>query len=322
MRLEQKDLIDKHKNIPAIIFGHGPSLDESMQDIALLQNQNDSILFSLNNWFQLYEMNKGPDYWIFASTVDTIDAYYEQVEKHNSTILFADTVDLVSINSIEENLDIDFLPYDQRHFKNHTCTQIWYGFHKYYEENGNNNFADYGNNTAMWQPTSATSGIFHPPIRWVPPESVNGPTCCARIQDITIVKEEIRKYLEQKEPIDWTPTKRYRLTVQEELQRVSQHDEHYSPGDTVILHAIAFAIIMGCNPIYVGGMDLDYAGGYAGGNSAPIGADDVWHKQQFNLINDLRILNESAKNRGIQIINLQQKAWYGQFESYNYIIED
>jgi hypothetical protein len=320
MRLEQKDIIDKHKNIPAIIFGHGPNLDESMQDIALLQNQQDSIFFSLNNWFQLYEMSKSPDYWVFASTVDTIDAYYEQVEKHNSTILFADTVDLVSINSIEENLDIDFLPYDQRHFKNHTCTQIWHGFLKHYEENGNNNFADYGNNTAMWQaPDDETQ---FPPIRWALPVSVNGSACCTRIQDVAVVGEEAKKYFETKEPIDWTPTKHYRLTVQEELQRVSQHDEHYSPGDTVILHAIAFAIIMGCNPIYIGGMDLDYAGGYVGGNSAPLGADDVWNKQQSNLINDLRILNESAKNRGIQIINLQQKAWYGQFASYDYVIKD
>ena len=40
-----------------------------------------------------------------------------------------------------------------------------------------------------------------------------------------------------------------RLTIQEYLQEISGCDQHYSTGDTVAFHAIAFAIIMGCNPI-------------------------------------------------------------------------
>ena len=115
--------------------------------------------------------------------------------------------------------------------------------------------------------------------------------------------------------LNWEPAINNRLTIQEQLQETSQSVEHYSPGDTVILHAIAFAIIMGCNPIYVGGMDLDYSGGYVGGHPSP--DDDVWQKQHENLRNDLRILNESAKNRNIKIINMKENAWYGHFELYD-----
>ena len=59
-------------------------------------------------------------------------------------------------------------------------------------------------------------------------------------------------------------------------------------------------------------MDLDYSGGYVGGNPSP--TDDVWQKQHENLRNDLRILNESAKNRNIKIINLHDNPWYNEFE--------
>tara|TARA_R100001443_G_scaffold67846_1_gene76576 strand:- start:3207 stop:4295 length:1089 start_codon:yes stop_codon:yes gene_type:complete len=102
------------------------------------------------------------------------------------------------------------------------------------------------------------------------------------------------------------------LTVQETLQNTSGFDCHYSTGDTVIVHALAFAILMGCNPIYVTGMDLDYRVGYASSQAAPLNND--WQRFARNLINDLKILNESAIMRGIEIINLQKDAWYGQIK--------
>jgi hypothetical protein len=103
-----------------------------------------------------------------------------------------------------------------------------------------------------------------------------------------------------------------RPTVQEELQRVSDYNEHYSSGDTVALHMIAFAVIMGCSPIYISGMDLDYREGYANDQAVPV--NDDWQRLNANLVNDLRIINESAKKRGIKIINLKPDAWYSVFE--------
>tara|TARA_R110000824_G_scaffold377911_1_gene569291 strand:- start:249 stop:554 length:306 start_codon:yes stop_codon:yes gene_type:complete len=97
---------------------------------------------------------------------------------------------------------------------------------------------------------------------------------------------------------------------------VSGHEEHCSTGDTVAIEMISFAIIMGCNPVYVTGMDLDYNLGYANGKSASenqLSADD-WGRLNKNLVNDLRILNESAQRRGIKIINLTENAWYNEFE--------
>ena len=40
-------------------------------------------------------------------------------------------------------------------------------------------------------------------------------------------------------------------TIQEALQKAGKHISHYSTADTVAFHAIAFAILMGCNPIYL-----------------------------------------------------------------------
>ena len=41
-----------------------------------------------------------------------------------------------------------------------------------------------------------------------------------------------------------------------------------------------------------------------------------------NLLNDLNILNESAKNKDIEIINLIEDAWYGVFNGGNLKINE
>ena len=107
-----------------------------------------------------------------------------------------------------------------------------------------------------------------------------------------------------------------RLTIQEYLQEISGYDQHYSTGDTVAFHAIAFAIIMGCNPIYVAGMNLDYRKGFAKSQANPEyfinkGTIGHWELLQNNIKNDLTILNNSAIIRDIQIINLLNNSWYG-----------
>jgi len=47
-----------------------------------------------------------------------------------------------------------------------------------------------------------------------------------------------------------------RLTLQEYMQARYHRDAHYSAGSTVAVHALAFAILMGCSPIYLQGIEL------------------------------------------------------------------
>lgn len=47
-----------------------------------------------------------------------------------------------------------------------------------------------------------------------------------------------------------------RQTIQEYLRDKLSADNIYSSGSTVATHALAFAIIMGCNPIYIQGVEL------------------------------------------------------------------
>ena len=91
-------------------------------------------------------------------------------------------------------------------------------------------------------------------------------------------------------------------TFQEILQQISGHSKHMGPGQTVGLVCVAFAVIMGCNPIYVSGLDLDYSLGYAG------------EIKNYGVNDDMEILKESAELLGSKIINLNHDSWYDSFE--------
>ena len=116
-----------------------------------------------------------------------------------------------------------------------------------------------------------------------------------------------------------------RLTVQEELAKYANYDEHFgTSGMTVALTMIAFATLMGCNPIYLNGLDLDYFGdggvyakvkdgsnimkGFTPGPQTWQGWRRDWTKK------DMNVINESAKKVGTKILNLNHDTWYGIFE--------
>lgn len=101
-----------------------------------------------------------------------------------------------------------------------------------------------------------------------------------------------------------------RLTIQEELSKLSGNDEKYSSAGTVALHMLAFAILMKCNPIYVAGIDLDYKGrtnNYAKGKKPPFENKqidiDAWDKSKDAIADAFRVLYESAKQMGIDVFN-------------------
>ena len=287
MKLEIKDIIDKHKNTPCVISSHGPSLNLFKEQIKELQHQEKIVRFSVNNWWDYFDTP--PDYWILSTTVFTIKRMMDILNKTNTTVFYSDDGDFTSKKFIEQNLKPDWLVYDQRHWEGKNCIEILKSFKGHYEEHKNFHFNRYGNNEIMWHPPRCFTNSGH---------ALDG-RCC-----------------EENVPP--------RKTIQEELQELSGFEQHYSTGDTVSFHAISFAILMGCNPIYISGMDLDYNKGYANPDrtdwkSKAAGPND-WSPVRKNLENDMHVLNESAKRRGIDIISLTPDAWYNSFANSQNIV--
>jgi len=280
MRLEYEDIKNKHSGTSCYVTLHGPSLTPHIKAIEEEQKDKKAMRISVNDWFHFFDTS--PDYWVFSHSQTTIEScllnsgtwkhfkYPPRIMNEVKVpVLFADSVDLTDYGLIEAELECDYLGYDQRHFQGDRCVEILKNFRNHYQKHGDYDFKDYGNNPVMWAPPRMPAWGFG-----------NG-VCCERIED--------------------------RLTIQEELQKISGHNEHYSTGDTVALHAIAFAIIMGFNPIKIVGMDLDYRKGYAGkkdGDTKTPMANDDWIKLEANLLNDLKILHESAKMLGTTIEDL------------------
>lgn len=91
-----------------------------------------------------------------------------------------------------------------------------------------------------------------------------------------------------------------RLTIQEELQKFTNNNERYSTGDTVAVHMLALSILLGCKKIYISGVDLDYSKGYF---NSTVTNSDSFSPYLTNILNDFRIINESSKKIGVEIIN-------------------
>jgi len=278
VRLNNEDIIDRHKGEVAVICAHGPTLSENLTPILRLQEINKIVRFSANNWFDFIHEDRHPDYWVLASNIDTVENYSHKMNRSGAKILFADSVDMTSYEWIEDNLKNDYYPYDQRHFQGHGCLEILKNFKQHCVQNKNFDFSKYGNNTTMWQPPFAgTPGGL----------DIKG-RCCHRASN--------------------------RKTLQEILQENTGHDQHYSAGSTVALHMIAFSILMGFRKVFISGLDLDYSLGYAG--NAIDAPEDFWKNspETKNLINDLNILNDSANKKGVEIVNLNPGVWYGVFK--------
>ena len=279
MKLSIEDIIDKHKGTPAVIGCHGPSLNEQREKIEDLQSKGKVIRLSTNKWYEFFNMV--PDYWILSNTETTVKNQLQIMNKAACPVFYADTVDLTDSKLVEEHLKVDYLPYDQRHFKNHKCVQILKNFKSFYELNNSFEFKHYGNNETMWKPPRCFESFagFEP----------DGP-CCKKMNSA-------------------------RRTIQEEVQILSGHSQHCSTGDTTAMEMIMFAILFGCSPIYITGMDLDYSLGYAtkDGGVRPRLEEHAFAKLRPNLYNDLKILDESAKLRDIKIINLNKDTWFDIF---------
>lgn len=134
-------------------------------------------------------------------------------------------------------------------------------------------------------------------------------------------------------------------TIQEKFS-IKFRSQLYSTGDTVAIHALAIAMIMGCNPIYIIGVDIptkksDYTyyeskmgnilvneykttGPFPGMVKTPIlkrikiklknlnarknNAASVFESDLDNIINDFKIIAEAASKAGVKIVNLGEKS--------------
>jgi len=304
MRLEYKDIINKHKNKPCVVALHGPSIDKHIDKIEQLQKEDEIIRISVNEWYDHFSVK--PDYWIVSNGEFTIGSslmgssiwqmrnYPRDVfNKYKVPLFYNSTADLTSDSLIEEHLACDYLPYDTRHFKGHACMQILKNFRSYYTENRNLKFDFYGNNTQMWR---------QPNVEGFP---------------------DWIKHLHGKVGFGWDFRGRCchnigSPTLQEELMSFTGCTQHPGPGQTVGLFSVMFAILMGCNPIYVGCLDLDCTLGYAkkANPRATFNEGHMGHWKKIYkefLIDDMRILNESAKLVGSSIVNLNEDSWHNEF---------
>lgn len=304
MKLEFDDITDRHKKEPCVVALHGPSLDFHREKIESLQKEKKLIRLSVNEWYDFFSVK--PDYWIVSNGEFTIDASingshiwtqrqypHDVFNKYDIPLIYNSTADLTSDEVIDSGLRCDYLPYDARHFNGHACMQIIKNFKEHYEKNKNLDFKFYGNNSNMWNQPNVTG--FED---WM--KKLHG-----RIGGGWNIQEKCCH-------------KAGSITLQEKLQEISKYSQYAGPGHTVGLHAIMLAIIMGCNPIYVSGLDLDCSLGYAEGanDRASYNSGHMGHwKKIFSdfLLDDMRIIKESAEMLGIEIINLNKNSWHNVF---------
>ena len=307
MKLSIEDIIDKHKNQPCVVTCHGPSLTPYIQKITDLQKQGKILRIDVNEWYDFF--NVKPDYWVVSNGEFTIensikvnDLWKERnyppdlFNEYGIPLFYNMTADLTSPEFVDQNLKCDYLSYDTKHFKGHDCKKILTNFLNYADNNQNLDFLYYGNNSQMWQYPDV-SGV-NPYCRVVHKDLANGWSrdnkCCVNMDG--------------------------RLTIQEELQRLSGHPQHMGVGQTVGMFCLIFATLMGCSPIYIVGLDLDYTLGYAEGNTNKanyipnMGNVGHWRKVYRDFLSDdMRILKESAEKLGIEIINLTRDSWHDIF---------
>lgn len=117
-----------------------------------------------------------------------------------------------------------------------------------------------------------------------------------------------------------------RLCIQEEFQKYTGYDMRYGSGDTVGVHMVSLSVMLGLNPIYISGIDLDYTNGYFNNDfegedgtkrlgmrleeRIKMGMDNINRVPDLvdRIVRDMNIINESAKKIGVKIYNTSKKS--------------
>lgn len=243
MRRDFSSIINSHTGKTGFVCGMGPSLGGYLNKFSLLSKNKKKNTFICCNDFDLVTEILA-DFWMVASSVITIPKMYDRFNNHKkTTLVYADSVDTTEAEIVEQLLTVDYIPYDQRHFRGLRCPELL--SHSYL----------------------TNLGGYDPEMK-----------CCSNFRQ---------------------------ETIQECLKRITEYDKHYGTGETVALHMLALAIILGLNPIYIVGVELDYSKGYVDNK---ITNNDTFEHWMPNLMRDFSIINESAQKIGVNIINLSQES--------------
>jgi hypothetical protein len=92
-------------------------------------------------------------------------------------------------------------------------------------------------------------------------------------------------------------------TIQELLMEISNSKRKYGTGHTVAVHCLALAILLGCKEIYLFGIDLNYNLGYVDDKTVNKDSFSYWLPE---ILEDFKILKESAENLNIKIYNMSE----------------
>ena len=117
MRLEIKDILNKHKNQKCLLIALGPSLNTYYDKLLRLKEEG-YVIFSCGEWTYFHDFCP-PDYWVLANNVQTTVTSLERINKYKATWLYSDTVDLTDYSFLEKNLKVDWLPFG------HAKSGIW-----------------------------------------------------------------------------------------------------------------------------------------------------------------------------------------------------
>ena len=255
-----ENIIGKEKGKTGFVLGLGPSLNKSLPMIKSIGKQKETYaIISCNNMDVMSDINY--DYWILAQPADNDSPYcvtnlYERINKKGAFFLYTDCLDLTDRNWVAEHIKVDYIGYDQRHFKSEPCG---------------------------WGKLPGGRHI-----------------CCAGIIS-------------------------GRKCIQEILADVTGHGELYGAGDTVGVHMVALSVILGLNPVYVTGIDLDYSKGYFNNkvnfeqDRMALGMANMNYVPDYiqRVKKDIGIIRDAAEKIGTKIYSLNETGHLSEVLEYS-----
>lgn len=240
MKLHFKNIDNLHADKTGFVVALGPSTNRYKDKLEeWSRDKENNVFLSPNRWSNM--INIDCDYWVFASTVDTIEKYHKRINQKKATAVYEEIIDPTDRNIVPQLLEGDYFPY-----------------HNFFE-----GFPQFPNHK----------------------------------QREIATKKYILEVL----------NKEGRPSLQEYLQKITGYHQRYAPINTVALNMLCFAVILGCNPIYIIGIDLDHTQPYMDGSrldkpDSPLGRFLL--ESQEMVTKQFSIINESAKNIGVRIYNL------------------
>lgn len=127
MQLQFSDIQGKDAGKTGFVLGLGPSLANHLHELMLITNEKEKYkIVSCNNIDRLTQL--AFDYWVIAQPGNDNSAFgiRNAFNRFNgypkTTLLYTDCLDLTDRATVDRLLNIDYIGYDQRHFKGMPCT--------------------------------------------------------------------------------------------------------------------------------------------------------------------------------------------------------